>query len=184
MISDAKTSKELTVDEIDDRTRKIILKGAASKTVPQLVEETGLSRDVIIRIRAELLEAVDALTIDQERQLLMIKLHELSERAMEEFESTPDARSKAPLLSASVSAMKLLLTQLRELEKSGDSQVEALNSLRRNELVSLMNSTVNNGVMDLAERYGWETEEVQEVFAVFNDRLSEEARKMDARHDA
>lgn len=177
-------TKEIAIADVDERTRKVIWKGMTTKSVTELSELTGLTRENVITIRNSMLEAVDALTIDQERQKIMVELHQVAERAKEEFESTQDARSKAPLLSAHISAMKLLLTQLKELEKSGNSQVESLNELRRNELVALMNATVNNGVMDLAAKYDWSTEETQEVFAVFNDRLAEEARKMDARNES
>lgn len=176
-------TKDITVAEIDERTKKIIWRGLTTKSVEKLAEETGLSRDEVVRIRYSLMDRVDALTLDQERQVILMTLHELSQKAMDEFNATDDARSKAPLLSASVSALKLVLTQLKELEKAGNSQVEALNALRRNELVALMQATVTNGVMQLAERYNWDNNELQSVFGVFNDHLAEEARKMDARHE-
>lgn len=172
-------TKELAVPEIDDRTKRIIWKGAASKSVSVLAEETGLTREAVLNIRNGMLEAVDALTIDQERQLIMVELHEVAQRAREEFESTPDARSKAPLLSAHISAMKLLLTQLKELEKAGSSQVDTLNAMRQRELLLVVRSA-GDRFLDWVENQGIDRSEAQEVFHGF---LKDASRDLESRNE-
>lgn len=171
-------TNELAKPIDNDRIRTIVWRNT-HKSVRELAEMTGLTVQQTLAVRNEMLDGVDALTVDQEKTKLLVDLHELAERAKEEFESTSDARSKAPLISASISAIKLLLSELRQIEKSSNGEVTALNALRQRELVSLVTETVNRSVAEIAvdndidQKY---------LFEVFNRNLEESASDMDARN--
>lgn len=170
----------VSAGSIDRRTERAIWRGMLTKSVRQLADETGLTTDAVLRIRNQMLESVDALSIDQRRTKLLVELQEISDRARQEFETTTDARSKAPLLATSVSAMKVVLGELRNLEKTGSAEVDTLNALRLQELTTLMRETVDGGVAEVAEKFDIDK---QLLFDIFNAKLMEAATRLNERHD-
>lgn len=166
--------------EADKRTQRAIWRGMTTKSVRQLADETGLSMEATLRIRNELLDAVDALTIDQRRTKLLVDIQAISDRAREEFESTQDARSKAPLLATAVSAMKVVLNELRNLEKTGNREVEVLNAMRQREIVQVYEEGHMPFIEWLVDEKGLDREELEGKSQVW---IMEAARKMDARHN-
>lgn len=172
------SGKELE-DPIDNpRVRTLIMRNV-HKPVRELASETGLTIDQVIAVRNDLLSGIDALSVDQTRMKLLVDLQELSERAKSEFESTIDARSKAPLLMASTSAMKLVLQELRMDEKVQSPRVTALNDLRQRELVTIYDET-GTAFINWLDDNPDTTKEERTVR--YQELLMDSARSMDRRH--
>lgn len=162
--------------EIDPRIEKIVWRGLGVKSLKAIAEETGLSRDQIIRIREELLSSVDELTITQKRQKLLIELESLAYEARDRAKNMDDEFFSGSMNSA-ISAIKAVQAELARMSKSDDSKIEALNTLRRREIVRMYTSIVNEGVSDISEKYGIPEDE---MFEVFNKLLADYARRSEA----
>lgn len=173
-------TKELTTRD-QKRVEAIIWDGMTKKSIRELAEMTGLPDREVLAIRNGMLGAVDALTIDQRRMKLIIDLQAISDAAFEEFERTTDSRSKAPLLSAATQSMKTILDQLKLLEKTGNKEVETLNSLRRKEIVDIYAST-GLGFLDWLDENPNATRLERE--SAYQGLLSDAAREMDERNGA
>ena len=172
-------STEITSNEVSARIKQIVWRYAGVKSTREIAELTGLPPERVLALKKEMYDTVDALTIDQQLTRCMVQLQEISERAREEFESTTDARSKAPLLSASVTAIKTLLNEMRNIRKTEDKAVSTLNAKRQSELVTLMQNTVDRSVEEIAQKYDVDK---QSLFDIFNRRLLEAAEEMTARN--
>lgn len=155
--------------EIDPRIERQVWKALGIKPLKQIAEETGLSRDQIIRIREELLSSVDDLTIQQKRQKLLIELESLAYDARDRAQGMPD-EFVAGTLNASVGAIKAIQAELARMAKTDDGKVLALNNLRRREIVRMYTAVVDAGVEEIASTHGLDSDE---LFSVFNRYLSE-----------
>lgn len=160
---------------IDPRIEKTVWKSLGLKPLKQIADETGLSRDQIIRIREELLSSVDDLTIMQKRQKLIISLEEMSQVARDDYDNAP-YEFKAGILNSAISAIAKVQAELARMAKSDQSKVEELNQKRVRELVSLIREVVDTSVTEVAAQYDIPEEE---LFEVFNKNLDEAARKRD-----
>lgn len=159
----------MTDIEIDDRLEKLIWKGLGRKSVRKMAEETGLSVEQVAFIRAELLDGIDELTIDQKRTKLLVDLQDIADNARDDYDgivgTEPDAASK--LLTVAVGAIKTILGEMRQMEKSSNGAVEALNQMRIRELMRLIDLTVAKTFAVLSERHGLEEDEMYEIFQGF-----------------
>ena len=159
----------MTDIEIDDRLEKLIWKGLGRKSVRKMAEETGLSVEQVAFIRAELLDGTDELTIDQKRTKLLVDLQDIADNARDDYDgivgTEPDAASK--LLTVAVGAIKTILGEMRQMEKSSNGAVEALNQMRIRELMRLIDLTVAKTFAVLSERHGLEEDEMYEIFQGF-----------------
>lgn len=160
---------------IDPRIEKTVWKSLGLKPLKQIADETGLSRDQIIRIREELLSSVDDLTIMQKRQKLIISLEEMSQVARDDYDNAP-YEFKAGILNSAISAIAKVQAELARMAKSDQSKVEELNQKRVRELVSLIREVVDTSVTEVSAQYDIPEEE---LFEVFNKNLDEAARKRD-----
>lgn len=161
---------------IDPRIEKTVWKSLGLKPLKQIADETGLSRDQIIRIREELLSSVDDLTIMQKRQKLIIELESLAYEARDRAQSMAD-EFVAGTLNASVGAIKAVQAELARMARDDSSKIEALNSLRRREIVQMYISVVDSGVEEIAAEHDLDADA---LFSVFNRLLEEYAKGQDA----
>lgn len=162
--------------EIDPRLVSQVWQGLGLKPLKQIADETGLSRDQIIRLREEMLSSVDDLTIQQKRQKLIMSLEEMAQEARAAFDNA-DYEFKAGLINASVGAISKVLAELNRMEKADTSKVESLNQMRIRELVNLVREAVDTSVPQIAAQYGIDEED---LFDVFNENLQLAAQRRDS----
>ena len=174
-------TKELVVPEIEERIRRQVVRRLGTRTVRQISEELGTTPDVVLAVKQSIVDSMDALTVDEHVAKAFVDLQEVVGMALSEFNSTEDARSKAPLLSAAVTATKTTLQMLEKWSSKNAGAVETLNRKRQNELIMLMQRTVDSGVEEIAETYDLDK---QELFNIFNRKLEEAATDMDLRNGA
>lgn len=161
-----------------DRTRieRLVWAGLGVKTARQIAEEIGIKPDEVLRIKRELLDSIDVLTIAEKRAKLVVDLQAIAAKTQEDYDSSP-YEFKAGLVNSSVSAMKVVLVELNRLERADQSKVDALNMLRVRELLEIMRETIETAVPQIAKEYGLDEEE---LFSVFNGKLQEAATKREA----
>ena len=170
-------TKEVEKFEPSDRAVRLIRRGMKTKSVRELASDTGLTVEQVLQVRNEALDSVDALTNQQLTQALITDLMELAEMARLEFETTTDARSKGPLITAAMGGIKIVLDQVRKIAADSDGEVTALNGLRQREL-SLMVSEAFDDNLDWLVEKGVDREEARDRF---HGSLLEAARRMDER---
>ena len=171
-------SKEIeSADAIQDteRIESLIWKHSGVKSVKDIAKLTGVNPTEVLRIRKELLEGVDDLTIQQKRQRLMVELEGMARDARARAEAIPD-EFYAGTINAATGAIKAQLAELRLLEKQDSSRIDELNQKRVKELVELVQEVVTDSVMEIAEKYNLDQEE---LYTVFDTRMIEAARKRD-----
>lgn len=161
-----------------DRTRveRLVWAGLGVKTARQIAEEIGIKPDEVLRIKRELLDSIDVLTIAEKRAKLVVDLQAIAAKTQEDYDNSP-FEFKAGLVNSSVSAMKVVLVELNRLERADQSKVDALNMLRVRELLELLKETIETAVPQIAKEYGLPEDD---LFAVFNGKLQEAAIKREA----
>lgn len=158
---------ELEEFEIDSRIEKLIWRSIGRKSVRKMAEETGLPVETVARIRTELLDGVDELTIDQKRTKLLVDLQDIADTARSDYDSADDTDSGSKLLTVAVGAIKTVLGEMRQIEKSNTGAIDALNQMRIRELMRLIDLTVAKTFAVLSERHGLEEDEMYEIFQGF-----------------
>lgn len=161
--------------DVDDRIEKLIWRGLGRKSARQIAEEAGVSPEVVLRVKRDLLESVDVLTTQEKKTKLVVDLQDIAQRVQDDYDKAP-FEFKAGLMNSGIAAMKAVLTELNRTAKGEQEAVERLNSLRVRELLDLVNATVVAGVAEIAETHGLDE---GDLLAVFNRHLNEEAQKRD-----
>lgn len=161
---------------VDERTQRLIWKRLGTRSARQISEETGLPVDQVIRIRNEMLDAVDDLTIKQSKQKLIADLQDIATKTQEDYDDAP-YEFKAGLMNSSIAAMKTILVELNRTDKADEEKVTHLNDMRIRELVSLIQEVVDISVDELVEKYDLEKDE---VYAIFDANMQKAARVRDA----
>lgn len=154
---------ELTAVD-DERTRNIVWKNLGRRTTSEIADLTGLEPKDVLAISREILTSVDALTIEQQITKALIDLNEIAVVAKEAFEVATDDRAKAPLLAASITAIKTGVGILNTLQKSNSAQVDALNELRVRELLRLVDKVVFVTAEQIEDKHGIAASEILEMF--------------------
>lgn len=164
--------------EVFDQARidKTIWRHIGRKPVAEIAKMAGMHPNEVLRRKNELLESVDVLTIQEKRTRLMVELEEIGADARDRFKNASDEFA-AGLLNSSVAAMKTVLGELARAEKADQGALERLNELRLRELLRLMDRVVISSTKEIAAKYELSEDELQEVF---QEKLVEEAREMDA----
>ena len=150
--------------EIDSRIENLIWRGIGRKSVRKMAEETGLSVERVAQIRTQLIEGVDEITLDMKRSKLLADLQEIADKAREGFDSADDTDSGSKMLTAWIGALKTILGEMRQIEKSNTGAIDALNQMRVRELLRLIDVTVTRTFSRISERHGISEDEMQEVF--------------------
>lgn len=159
-------SKELEKAEepvLTDRLERLIWKSAGRKSIRKLAEETGLDAAYLLRVRNEMLDSVDDLTVRQKRTKLLVELEEIAEKAREDAEDAT-YEFKAGLLNSAVAAMKTILVELNRTAKGEQEAIDRLNQLRINELIRLIELSVAKTFAVISERHDISEEELFDVF--------------------
>lgn len=161
--------------EIDERIERIVWRGLGIKSARQIAEEAGISPETVLRVKRELLESVDALSIQERRAKLTADLQDIAQRVQDDYDSSP-WEFKAGIMNAATSAIDKVLKELARIERQDTSKVEALNELRVRELLRLMTAVVESGVQEVSDEFGLDEARVMEIF---NERLVAEAQERD-----
>lgn len=129
---------DMTVSVYEDRLWELV----GTRTPKQIADELGLPPAEVVRRTREMLESVDVLTVEQQRQKLMIDVGRMARKAEEAFDNSLDERNKSGLLNSAVNAQKEVLRQLEKMETRNAGAVDALNRMRVAELVRLVETAV------------------------------------------
>lgn len=146
-----------------------------SKSPKQIADDLGVTPTFVVGRVKELLEAVDALTIEQQISQAMVRLNQIAQDAQDAAKNTID-EYKAGMWNSAISAHAKVLDQLHRLKKQNDGAVDELNRRRIAELVALMSEVVTAGVQEIVARHGLDEDELLDLF---NDKLLEAAHKRD-----
>lgn len=163
--------------EVDSRIERIIWRSAGIKSARQVAEETGISPEQVLRIRNELLNSVDELTIQQMRAKLLVDLQEIADIARDDYDSEPDRDKGSKLLTAAIGAQKAVLQELARMEKADNGRIEALNDLRVKELLRLIDLTVARTLAEIASTYDLDE---STLHGIFQSHLKPAAEEIDA----
>lgn len=147
---------DMTVSVYEDRLWELV----GTRTPKQIADELGLPPAEVVRRTREMLESVDILTIEQQRQKLMIDVGRIARKAEEAFDHSLDERNKSGLLNSAVNAQKEVLRQLEKMETRNAGAVDALNRMRVAELVRLVETAVVDTLAELVP----DREDVMDVF--------------------
>lgn len=164
----------MTDIEIDDRLERILWRSIGVKSVRQVSDETGLTIEDVARIRRQLVESVDEISIDQKRMKLLVDLQEIADVARADYSDETDKDKGSKLLTASIGAIKTVLQELARIEKASSGAVEALNAMRVQELLRLIDLTVAKTFAVLTERHGIPEDEMYDIFQSYMKPTAEE----------
>lgn len=170
------TSKE--VAEVDqDRIDRVIWRGIGVKSVRQIAEEAGIKPEEVLRRKGELLDEIDVLSVAEKRIRIMAELDGMARDARERAARVSDEFA-AGLLNSSVAAMKTVLGELSRMEKQDQGKIQALNELRRQEILRLIDSAVRKTFSALSAEHGIPEDDMT---TLFQESLSEAAREVEAK---
>lgn len=165
------------IEHIDDtRVDNLIWRYIGQKTVREISELTGLKPEEVLRRKNELLDSVDALSIDEKRQRLLIELDGMARDARDRAKDASD-EFYAGTVNAATGAIKTMLAELARMQKQDSGKIEALNQLRIRELLRLVDATVARSVREIAATHDLDETELMEVF---QGHLVEAARELEA----
>ena len=134
----------------DDAISRYVWKRIGKESARDMAKALGVSPDEILRVKRDLAESVDEITLQVQKARLMRTLQEIADDAKDEFETAP-AEFKAGLLNSSVAAIKTLLVELNRTSKQDASASFSLKILTssgvgilwRSETVSIPVSTTS-----------------------------------------
>lgn len=168
-------AEEIERAEDSERVRKLIWRHMGVKSAREIAEMTGVPPETVLRVKRELLEEVDILSIQEKRQRIIIELEQMARESRERAQGMND-EFYASGVQASVAAMRLVLGELKLMEKQDTTKIETLNRKRVEELLALMTAVVESGTQEIAEVHGINEDE---LLNVFNRKLVDEAGKRD-----
>lgn len=171
-------SEEVELQD-QDRIDSVIWRYVGVKSTREIADIAGVSPAEVLRRTNELIDSVDALSIQQKRQKLLIELDGMARDAREKAVSV-SAEFYAGTINAAVGAIKTMLTELARMERQDSGKVEALNQMRVKELLRLVDSTVKMTLAEIAQEHGLDEDELMEVF---QGHLVEAARELEAGED-
>lgn len=149
--------------EIDPRVAKIVWRGLGVKSLKAIADETGLSRDQVIRIRTELLDGVDVLTESQARTKLLVELESMVYEARDRAKTTDD-EYYAGMNNAAVSAIKAIQAERQRMSKENKDKIDQLNQMRVRELLRLIDTSVASTLHEIADTHDLDEKELFKVF--------------------
>lgn len=153
-----------------------IWKRLGVKSTKVIADELGLKPAEVALKTRELLEGVDALTLQQQRLKIMVDLQTVVNDTIARARNAGDERNIAGLYNSATGAMKAVLTQLNRLEDKSTAEVDRLNELRVRELVRLVETSVKATLAEVAQVHGLDAEE---LMFVFQRNLAEAAQDAD-----
>ena len=166
------------LDTTDARIESYIYKHIGKKSAREMATDLGVNPEEIIRIKNEILNSVDILTLQVQRAKLIRSMQEIADDAKQAAEDVSDERNKAGLYNSSLAAIKELNRSLKDMSKSDDEKISQLNDLRKREIVAMYISTVDVSVKEVAGQYDISEDA---LFDIFNKNLEAAAAEMDSR---
>lgn len=160
----------------DDRISAYVWRRIGKESARDMAKALGVSPDEILRVKRDLAESVDALTVDVQRAKLLRSLQELADDAHERAQNVADERNYAGIVNAAAGAIDKLLKELRRTGAENSDAVNALNQLRINELLHLIDVTVARTLEDIA--FDYELDE-SELLGIFQRHLKPVAEELD-----
>lgn len=160
--------------EVSERTRKAVWDGIGRKSARKIAEETGLSPEEVFAIKRDLLDGVDELSVQENRQKLLIQLQDIATDAYESFKNATDERNKAGLLNSALSGIDKALKELGRVSKAEQDRIDTLNGLRVRELLRLIDTTVARTLEEIADIHGLDEEELLGIFQKFLRPVADE----------
>lgn len=148
----------------DSRVEQYIWKYVGRKSARQIAEELGVTPDTVLRVKREIVESVDELTVQVQRAKLIATLQELADEAQQRAHDIGDERNYAGVINASVGAIKAVLVELNRVSARESEAVAELNRLRVRELLRLIDATVDLTFREVSDRFGVDYEELHSIF--------------------
>lgn len=149
--------------EDSERVRKLIWRHMGVRSAREIAEMTGVPPEAILRVKRELLEEVDVLSIQEKRQRIIVELDEMARDARDRAQGMSDEFYSSSI-QASVAAMRLVLGELKLMEKSDNARVESLNQKRVEELLRLVDTTVASTLREISATYDLDEDDLIQVF--------------------
>lgn len=165
-------STELERPDLDTE----IWKRLGIKSAKKIADELGLKPTEVAQRTRELLEGVDALTLQQQRMKIMVDLQTVVNETIRRARNAEDERNIAGLYNSATNAMKAVLTQLNLLEDKSSSEIDRLNELRVRELLKLVDSSVKSTLAEIADTYDLDRDA---LLFIFQRHLVEAAQEVE-----
>ena len=156
-------AEEIERTEDSERVRKLIWRHMGVRSAREIAELTGVPPETVLRVKRELLEEVDVLSIQEKRQRIIVELDEMARDARDRAQGMSDEFYSSSI-QASVAAMRLVLGELKLMEKSDNARVESLNQKRVEELLRLVDTTVASTLREISKTYDLDEDDLIRVF--------------------
>lgn len=153
-----------------------ILRYVGIKTPAEIAETVGVEPSEVLRRYHQLINEIDALTIDQKLRHMSFKLMEIVRETQDRAANAIDEHA-AGFYNATVQAIRELNRHLERAQEKNDEALSALNTARVQELLRLIDVVVRTGCAELAERHQIPEEE---LLGVFRRRLRSAAEEIEA----
>lgn len=164
--------------EISPEVERIVWRNLGIKSAREIAELTGLDATEVVRLKKQLLDEVDVLTLSEKRARILVELQEMAVEARERAYRVDDEFFSGAI-NSSVAALKAVLVEVARMEKADNSKVEALNQMRINALVKLVQMSVDVSIREIAGMYEIDEDELQ---GVFNRNLAAAAEELDTNY--
>lgn len=164
-------------ESTDNRITKYVWRHIGKKSAREMAEELNVAPEDILRVKRDLVESVDDITISIHKMKLLASLQELADDAQERSRNVSDERNYSGMVNAASGAIDKLLKELNRTAKEDSNAVKSLNQLRIQELLRLMDTVVFKSVKVISSDHGIDEEE---LIKVFSDNLVEAAREIES----
>ena len=148
----------------DDAISRYVWRRIGKESARDMAKALGVSPDEILRVKRDLAESVDEITLQVQKARLMRTLQEIADDAHERAQNVADERNYAGIVNAAAGAIDKLLKELRRTGAENSDAVNALNQLRINELLRLIDVTVARTLEDIAFEYDLDEGELLGIF--------------------
>lgn len=165
------------VDTTDARIESYIYKHIGKKSAREMATDLGVPPEQVLRIRNEMVDSIDEITLLIQKTKLLRTLQELADDAHERSLNVQDERNYSGMVNAAAGAIDKLLKELNRTAKQDSDAVSELNRMRVRELFSLMQEVVEVSVVEVANKFDLEEDA---LFEVFNRNLTIAANRRDS----
>lgn len=165
------------LDTTDARIESYIYKHIGKKSAREMATDLGVPPEQVLRIRNEMVDSIDEITLLIQKTKLLRTLQELADDAHERSLNVQDERNYSGMVNAAAGAIDKLLKELNRTAKQDSDAVSELNRMRVRELFSLMQEVVEVSVVEVANKFDLEEDA---LFEVFNRNLTIAANRRDS----
>lgn len=165
--------------EVDERQRARVVSLLGRRNVRDIAAATGLTPDEVLRIKQDVVEGIDALSLDEHVAKAVYTLQDVAAKALDSFQSVEDQRSLAPLLQAATGAIKTQIQVLDKWRTQNQGNVDRLNNQRQEELVLLLKNAFGLFAGRVAEMHNLDE---AELWTLFEEDMRIAAEEMENRN--